>query len=491
VPREADSALIDEERDAGASGAWEIEGNPYLAGVYAAVHEERADDDLEVIGEIPDDIDGVYVRNGPNPRYTPPGRYHWFDGDGMIHAVRFRGGRASYRNRWVRTRAFAEESSANDALFTGVMESPAANPPLGLQLPLKDSANTDLVVFRQRLLALWYLAGEPYAVDPLTLETLGVDNFEGSRTCQVSAHAKVDEHTGELLFFDYGPRPPYMRYGVVGLDGTVTHLVDIDLPGARMPHDMAATEHYSILMDLPLVADPGAARQGRHKIVFDSQLPARFGVIPRHGRGDEIRWFETDPCYVYHSVNAWEEGDDIVLDLSRVTKPAPRGDAVGPLARMLSYLRLDAHLYRYRFNLRTGTTTEGYLDDDNTEFPTMNATMLGRPTRFAYTMHISPEPTLLFDGIVKYDTTGGATDRRWFGAGRWGSEAPFAPRPSATAEDDGYLVSFVHDENSGRSEVEILDATDLAAGPIGRVLLPGRVPIGFHATWMRGDQLPA
>ena len=271
----------------------------------------------------------------------------------------------------------------------------------------------------------------------------------------------------------------------------MSHLVDIDLPGARLPHDMATTENYSILMDLPLINDPAALRQGRHKIVFDSALPARFGVIPRHGDADAIRWFEADPCYVYHSVNAWEEGNEIVLDLCRVTRPAPRPEAVGPLDKMLSYLRLDAHLYRYRFNLGTGATTEGFIDDDNTEFPTMDVSRLGRPTRYAYNMRISAEPSLLFDGIVKYDTETGATDRHWFGPGRWGSEAPFAPRSMAPdrAEDDGYLVSFVHDENDDRSEVIVLDATDIAAGPLARVLLPGRVPIGFHAVWVRAAQL--
>ena len=489
MPPETDTAVIDEEREAAAADAWEVTGNPYLAGVYEPVTDERTDDGLEVIGEIPDDLEGVYVRNGPNPRYSAPGRYHWFDGDGMLHAIRFKGGRASYRNRWVRTRAFDEEAKAHDALFAGVMENPRDNPPLGLRLPLKDSANTDLVVFRQRLLALWYLAGEPYGLDPVTLENLGVEDFEGTRPCLVSAHAKVDEQTGELLFFDYGPVRPYMRYGVVGPSGAVTHLADIELPGPRLPHDMAATEHYSILMDLPLVADPVAARQGRHKIMFDDSLPARFGVIPRHGAASEIQWFEADPCYVYHSINAWEEGDEIVLDLCRVTKPAPREGAVGPLAKMLSYLRLDAHLYRYRFNLRTGATSEGYLDDDNTEFPTMNTSMLGRPTRYAYNMRISDEPTLLFDGIVKYDTSTGTNTRHWFGPGRWGAEAPFAPRRGSAAEDDGYVVSFVHDENEGRSEVVILDAADIAAGPVGRVLLRGRVPIGFHACWVREDQL--
>jgi carotenoid cleavage dioxygenase len=474
-----------------AAESWEVTGNPYLEGLFGPVAVERTDDDLEVIGEIPADLDGVFVRNGPNPQFTPMGRYHWFDGDGMVHALRFSGGKASYRNRWINTRGREQDAAAGRPLFNGVMENPAPNPDLGLRLPLKDSANTDLVFFGDRLLALWYLAGEPYAIDPTTLDTIGVDDFNGTRSCQLSAHAKVDEHTGELLFFDYGPRPPYMRYGVIGPSGTVSHLVDIDLPGPRLPHDMAATENYSILMDLPLINDPVALREGRHKIIFNSDQPARFGVIQRHGAGDSIRWFEADPCYVYHSVNAWEEGDEIVLDLCRVTKPAPREGAVGPLAKMLSYLRLDAHMYRYRFNLTTGATTEGYLDDDNTEFPTMDVTRLGRPTRYAYNMRISTEPTLLFDGVVKYDTATGATDRHWFGPGRWGSEAPFAPRSADPnrAEDDGYLVSFVHDETTDRSEVVVLSASDLAAGPLARVLLKQRVPIGFHACWVRGDQL--
>jgi carotenoid cleavage dioxygenase-like enzyme len=471
------------------ASAWEVAGNPYLDGLYAPVAEERTDDGLEVIGELPPDLDGVYLRNGPNPQFPPTRRYHWFDGDGMVHAVRFHAGRASYRNRWVRTAGFTRERDAARPLWSGVIE-PRAENPRDEHLRLKDTANTDLVWFRDRVLALWYLSGEAYAIDAVSLESLGADDFAGTLPCRMSAHAKVDEQTGELLFFDYGPLPPYMRYGVVGASGAVTHLVSIDLPGPRLPHDMAATEHYSILMDLPLVADMEAARQGRHKIVFDPSLPARFGVIPRHGSGDEIRWFEAEPCYVYHSINAWEDGDDVVLDLCRVNKPEPRTDAVGPLAKMLSYLRLDAHLYRYRFNMRTGAMSEGALDDDNTEFPTMNLAMLGRPTRFAYAMHISPEPTLLFDGIVKYDTASGAEDRHWFGPGRWGSEAPFAARPGAVAEDDGYVVSFVHDQNEDRSEVVVLDAADLAAGPVARVVLPARVPLGFHAAWVRGDQLP-
>jgi carotenoid cleavage dioxygenase-like enzyme len=269
----------------------------------------------------------------------------------------------------------------------------------------------------------------------------------------------------------------------------VAHEVPIELPGPRLPHDMAITENYAILMDLPLVNDEEAARQGRYKIVFRRDWPSRFGVIPRRGASDEIRWFTAKPCYIYHVVNSWEEGDEIVLDCCRVRRPQPHASARTPLAKLLSYLRLDAQLYRYRFNLVTGATTEEQLDDANTEFPTVDLSRTGRPTRYAYTVNIAPEPTLLFDGITRYDTRTGTAETHRFGPGRWGSEAPFAPRPGATAEDDGYLVSYVYDQGVDRSEVVILDAADIAAGPRARIPLPQRVPIGFHATWVRGDQL--
>jgi carotenoid cleavage dioxygenase-like enzyme len=461
--------------------------NPYLVGPYAPAHDELTLTDLEVVGEIPDDLNGVYVRNGPNPQHEPNGRYHWFDGDAMVHSVHIAGGQATYRNRWVRTDGFEREREAGAPLWKGIIESPAENPP---GEPEKDTANTDVVFHNEKLLALWYRSGKPYALDPVSLETLGAEDFDGTLRCEVSAHAKADERTGELMFFDYGMERPYMRYGVVSPEGVVRHFIGIDLPGPRLPHDMAITDRHSILMDLPLYNDPEASRHGRFKLFFDRNLPSRFGVIPRFGDSCRIRWFEAAPCFIYHSVNAWEEGDEVVLDVCRVKHPEPRTDLEGPLANVLSYLRLDAHMHRYRFNLRTGKTTEQTIDDDNSEFPSINNNVLGTPSRWAYTMHISPESTLLFDGLMKYDVHTGVAETHWFGEGRWGSEAPFAPRPGATEEDDGYLVSYVYDEREGRSEVEVLDARDVTAGPLCRIKLPTRVPIGFHATWVPGEKLP-
>jgi carotenoid cleavage dioxygenase-like enzyme len=462
------------------------EVNPYLAGPYTPTSEEVTVSELAVEGQIPTDLNGAYVRNGPNPRFDPRGRYHWFDGDGMVHAVHFADGKASYRNRWIRTDGLERERAARQPLWRGILEPWQDNPP---GEPEKDTANTDVVFHNDRLLALWYRAGKPYALDPVTLETLGAEDFGGTLRCEVSAHAKVDELTGELCFFDYGLKPPYMRYGVVGPDGAIRHFVPIDLPGPRLPHDMAITERYSILMDLPLINDPEAAKAGRFRLLFERSMPSRFGVIPRYGSADQLRWFEADPCFIYHSVNAREEGDEIVMDVCRVKRPEPRSDLDGPLAQMLSYLRLDAHMHRYRFDLRSGKTTEQTIDDDNSEFPSINQGLVGRRSRYAYTMHISPEKTLLFDGLMKYEVDSGAVETHWFGDGRWGSEAPFAPRAGSSAEDDGYLVSYVYDERENQSEVEVLDAADVGAGPVCRVKLPVRVPLGFHATWVPGERL--
>ncbi|MFJ2031981.1 carotenoid oxygenase family protein [Streptosporangium sp. NPDC087985] len=468
----------------------EDEKNPYLLGVYAPVHEEITVGDFEVIGEIPRDLNGVFLRNGPNRRYAGPGRYHWFDGDGMIHAVHFENGRARYRNRWVRTQAFLADSEAGRGLWSGVMEDPRENPfGNGHGLGLKDSSNTDVIFHRGKILSTWYLCGTPYAVDPLSLETLGAEDFLGTLTGDFMAHPKVDERTGELFWFDYGPQPPYMRYGVVSPEGTVTHVTDVELPGPRLPHDMAITENYAILMDLPLIQDQEARQRGRYRISFERELPSRFGVIPRHGQGSETRWFEASPCYIYHVVNAWEEGEEIVLDVCRVRQPQHQASFTSKLAQMLAYLKVDARMWRYRFNLRTGATTEGPRDDDNTEFPSMDSRMVGRRSRYTYNVHVAPAETNLFDGLVRYDLHTGETQAHTFGPGRWGSEAPFAARDGSTGEDDGYLVTFVTDEREGRSEVAILDAADLTAGPVARILLPQRVPIGFHATWVRADQL--
>lgn len=456
----------------------------YLEGAFAPIDREIEARDCEVIGEVPTDLAGVYVRNGSNPRYEPKGRYHWFDGDGMLHALHFEDGRAHYRNRWVRTEAFAIEDGAGEAVWSGINERPNFSLPGG---PFKDTANTDLVFHAGRLLALWWLGGPCYDIALPSLETEGRFDFQGT-LASLSAHPKVDPVTGEMMVFDFDMLPPYLTYGVVGADGRLAHHTAIELDGPRLLHDIAITERHTILCDFPLMWDPEYLARGRTKVMFDRDLPARFGIIPRHGDGATVRWFEASSCYMYHTINAWESGDEIVLVGCRIADPLARVDDADAVPR-IDVLRLEPYLHEWRFDLATGAVRERALDDVMTEFPRMDNRALGRPTRYSYAPRIANAPALLFDGFVKYDTDTGASAHHAYGDGRFGGETVFAPRVGSQGEDDGYVLTFVADARDGSSECVIVDARDVTAEPIGRVIIPQRVPIGYHSWWVGAEEV--
>ncbi|MDB4929167.1 MAG: Lignostilbene-alpha,beta-dioxygenase [Myxococcaceae bacterium] len=460
--------------------------SPYLEGPYTPVERELTAEDLPVIGAIPADLAGMYVRNGSNPRFAPKGRYHWFDGDGMVHGVHFEGGRAVYRNRYVQTAGLREETAAGHATWSGIMEPPDFRRRGG---PFKDTANTDLVFHAGRLMALWWLGGACHQLSLPALETLGVVDFGSPLKKGLSAHPKVDPVTGELMFFDYALTPPYLTYGVISASGQLVHQVPIDLPGARLQHDIAITAKHTILMDLPLMWDPAMLARGKTRVRFYPELPARFGIIPRHGAPDSIRWFEASACYMYHTINAWEEGDEVVLLGCRIANPLPDAPDPAKVLPRLDALALEPYLHEWRFNLVTGAVRERQLDDVMTEFPRMNNELLGRPSRYSYNPRVAPESTLLYDGVIKYDTVAGTSAAYGYGANRYGGEVAFAPRVGAKGEDDGYLVTFVHDRASGRGEVVVLDARDVGGEPVARVVLPQQVPIGYHSWWVPAAQM--
>lgn len=485
--------------DAPDAPAWTAAvANPYLHGIHAPTLHETTAFDLPVEGELPRDLYGAFVRNGPNAVLPPTNLYHWFDGDGMVHGVYFRDGKVDYRSRLVRTAGLRDEMAAGRALWPGVMG------PFDLDAPrhyLKDTANTDLVLHDGQLLALWYLCGEPYRLDPLTLDPRGVADFGGRRTTTVSAHAKVDERTGELVWFSLAElEPPWMTVGVVSKDGELVHQVPVELPGPRASHDLTLTERFTIVHDFPLFHDVSVLREHGYRVTrFHRDLPSRFGVMPRRGAEGDLRWFEFAPGYVLHMVNAWEEGDWIVMDGCFQPDPTIRRDpAEGELASMLGYLRIRAHLHRWRMNLRTGEAKEEPLDDLNVEFCLPDTRLYGQKTRFSYHQHLPPGfYSVDFHALVKYDHEDAGAVRFDYGPGLCGGEAPFAPRlgagpgagPGATAEDDGYVVTIVTDAASLRSACWIFDARDVARGPLARVPLPARVPTGFHAKWLPGERL--
>lgn len=473
--------------------------HPYLHGLFAPVTEEIEAKELWVEeGSIPTDLAGLYVVNGPNQRHLPVNRYHYYDGDGMLHGIYFNEGKACYRSRWIRTYEYKEENRRGRALWPGLCGPLRTDLP---RFPIKDNSNTDLIYYGGQLLSLWYLAGSPYAINPWTLKTHGRETFDGQLAHNLSAHSKVDPHNGELRFFNYQNKEPYMSYGVADPSGNMIFDTPIELPGPRSPHDMGLSRNYTILQDLPYFQDEAIFRKHKRRVVrFHQELPARFGIVPRHGGDRDVRWFEAEPCYMLHVVNSWEEGRTVVLVGCRIPNPGGHRDKTeAPLSSQLAERRRVHELYEWRFNLDSGGVSERQLDDTNTEFPTTNRQYLGTRTRYSYHQLI---PTFdaasgltgrcqTFDALVKYDLADGSFQRYNYGLRRCGTETHFAPRVGGTnEEDDGYLVTFVHDAKDWTSRCLIFDARDIEQGPLGVVRLPRRIPVGFHALWVAETELP-
>ena len=295
-----------------------------------------------------------------------------------------------------------------------------------------------------------------------------------------------------MMFFDYKPFPPYLTYGVANARGELTHFTTVDLPGPRLQHDMAITANHSIFLDMSMMWDPKLLAEGKTRVGFFRDKPTRFGILRRHAPGSEVRWFEASPCYMYHTINAWEEGDRIVLVGCKIENPFagdPHNPKGGPEAPTIGFLRLEPKLHRWTFDLVTGAVTEEQLDDTLGEFPRMDNRALGRRSRYSYTPRLAAAPTLLFDGFTKHDTDTGKSWFHRYPAGQYGGEVVFAPRQGSTAEDDGYLITFVADEQSGASELHILDAAHVGEEPVARLTIPQRVPTGYHAWWIPGDEM--
>ena len=471
--------------------------NPYLKGPFASNAREYTADtrSLKVIGEIPKDLHGLFVRNHHNQVHEPLGTYHPFDGDGMLHAVRFENGQAEYRNRFVRTTGFLAEQAAGRALWPGMLRPDLASRlGWGAMGAMKDNAGTDVKCHAGRLLASMSQGSEPWRLDPYTLETLGPDAAWARRVPDgVASHYKVDPFTGEMMFFNYPEHPPYMNVGVIDRDNQLVHYEAIELPGARWPHDLGITQHYTVLHDLPLYFDPAGLKQGQHKLVFNRDQASRFGIVPRRGGNADVRWFEAAPCYILHITNCFEDGDAVVMDgcIMPDYKTVPVNQASNIYERIRA--NLDKHnnptlMHRWRFDLKTGRTTEQRLDDEITEFPVCSNDYVGRPYRYSYNV-LYQKGEWLFSGLKRFDLRTGATARYEYGEGRYGSEPQVARAVGAKAEDDGYVISMVADMKADTSEILVLRADDIAAGPVARIILPERMGIGTHACWVEGDRL--
>jgi carotenoid cleavage dioxygenase len=402
---------------------------------------------LEVSGHVPPALEGLYLRNGPNPRGVSR---HWFQGDGMLHGVELSGGRARrYANRWVRTRTLESGARAIDA---------AGN------VDLRNGAsNTSVIRHAGRTLAL-VESSFPCEVT-LQLETIGPYDFDGRLHTPMTAHPKRCPLTGELLFFGYSPAPsmPALTYHRVDPAGTLVESRNIDVPGRTLMHDFAITASHVVFLDLPLVFDLERARLGTMPFRWSDTYGARLGVMPRDGDAT-VRWFEIEPCYVFHVLNAFDDGGRVVLDAVRYRE----------LWRDTADDFESTTLHRWTLDLDTGTVREETLDDANVEFPRVDDSRTGLAYRYGYAVGRS-------GSIVKYDLTAQRSSRLEFEPGEIPGEFTFVPAPGATAEDEGWILGFVYDARRDGSDFVIAEARDLTR--VATVHLPQRVPAGFHGDW--------
>ncbi|MFC5827396.1 carotenoid oxygenase family protein [Nonomuraea insulae] len=426
---------------------------------------------LPVTGTLPPELHGRYVRNGPN---ALPGKTsaYFQNGPGMLHGVRLLDGRAEwYRNRWVRTAVFEGRPFVTE---DGRLDRSAV------------SANTHVIGHARRMFAL-VEAGLPYEVTP-ELDTVGPCDFGGRLTTAMTAHPKHDPATGELHFFGYGMRPPYLTYHRLDQDGRLTFSREVPVPAGTMTHDFAITEHHALWLDLPVTFQPQRLGSGL-PYGWDEAYGARLGLMRRDVPDAPVRWFDIEPCFVFHVGNAHERPDGrVVLDAVRyspaeftslwevLTRSAP---LTGPGARPG-----QARLHRWTLDPASGTVAEETLDEQEVEFPTLDDERVGRPARYLYTITGTDPRCTGTSTIIKYDTVSGAGSRYEPGGDVVLGEAVFVPADArGRREDDGWLISIATRRDGSASQLLVLDAADLKAGPVATVRLPRGVPTGFHGSW--------
>jgi carotenoid cleavage dioxygenase-like enzyme len=450
--------------------------NRFLQGSFAPVTKEITAFDLPVTGQVPAELTGRYLRNGPNPLGLDDPNYHWFLGAGMVHGVRLRDGRAEwYRNRWVRSKAVAE----------AMAETWPGGP---VHAGMDFAANTHIISHAGRTLATVEAGPLPYELSD-ELETRGAYDFGGTLPGGFAAHTKTDPRTGELHAVAYFWAWDHVQHVVVDPAGNVSRTTDIPVTDGPMMHDFALTDRYVVFFDLPVTFSLDAVSAGKElPYTWNPAHQARVGLLPRDGSTAQVRWLEISPCWVFHTLNAYDDGARVVVDLCQYPQPfdvATLWDGHGP-----------ATLERWTIDTAAGTVHQQTLNDRAQEFPRVADRVISRPHRYGYSAVIGAVGQAITpltgdfadeafaNALLKHDLTGGTAEAHDFGRDATAGEAVFVPASADAAEDDGYVLAYAHNPDRNASDLVILAAQDFSAEPVARVHLPARIPLGFHGSWI-------
>lgn len=468
--------------------------NPFLNFPYGPIQMECDARDLIVEGEIPADLNGTLYRNGPNQRYSPRSDYHFFAGDGMVHAFQIRDGKVNYKNRWVRTAKWNAEDKEGRAVVNPMNPFDCEPEYSDFILTDKDGlANTAVVWHGGRLLTLEE-GHAPYEIDPETLDSIGPWTYRGKLNTAMTAHPKVDPRTGELIFFAYmasGPFASDVMVNKVDKDGVLTESIIIPTPYSSMVHDFVVTENYIVIPVMPIVGSLERAMEGGPPFAWEPEKGVHVGVLPRDGgTAEDIRWLEMDLGFAFHFMNGYDTDGVIIIDACQFKHaplfPTADGEPTGKAPPYLNRWTIDLNDTNARVEFQQ-------IDEHKSEFPQCDPRYLGQ--QYCHGWYTSPDGELastveekgsFYNTLGHYDHQTGKAERYSCGQAL-PSEALFVPKSEDAAEGEGYLMSVVTSFETKNSSLYIFDALNITDGPLAIAHLSHCVPAGFHGFWRSGN----
>lgn len=452
--------------------------NPFLEGAFAPVQQEYTIENLEVQGEIPAVLSGVLMRIGPNPlEVDNPANYNWFMGDGMVHGVRLEQGRACwYKNRYV----------GSDPV-TRKLGLPRA---AGSRRSVTDIVNTNIIGYAGKVWALVEAGSYPVEMDA-ELNTVRHGLFNSKAELGFTAHPHIDPDSGEIHAVCYDAiNRSVLNYLHIGTDGQLKKQVKIPVQHGPMVHDCAITQSKVIILDLPITFSYKRVIQGSQlPYLWNPKHQARIGLLPRDsketdskshaGKGDTVQWFNIDPCYVFHTCNAYDlQNGDVILDVI-VHEKSFSQSIQGPAEQQ------QVRFERWTLHHASRRLTRKVISDIKQEFPRFDERLTGKPYRYAYTVGFDSNlSNLKANQLYRHDLQTGETLTHNYGANYMTGEVVFVPRHAQSNEDEGWLMSYVHDLDGGPSQIVILDAQKIGQPAQAVIQLPVRVPLGFHGNWI-------